>query len=151
MALENNRGEFRDPIEGENDDKNINIEHKKYTYFDLLFLNAIKKITIPLTMLWFYREFIYYGSFMILPYLGEEESKNLILLSVSEIVAALMSIPIILKVKRINSFFGFSALICLSCLMVSFFRIPDECLPTSQGCFQKFIYRSSAMVLLPIK
>lgn len=87
---------------------------------------------------------------MILPYLGEEDSKNLILLSVSEIVAALMSIPIMLKVKRINAFFGFAALTCIACLLVSFFRIPEACLPKGSGCFQKFIYRSSAMVQLGI-
>ena len=57
-----------------------------------------------------------------------------------------MSIPIMLKVKRINAFFGFTALICIACLLVSFFRIPEECLASGSGCFQKFIYRSSAMV-----
>jgi hypothetical protein len=62
---------------------------------------------------------------MILPYLGDEDSKNLILLSVSEIVAALMSIPVMLKVKRINAFFALTAMICVACLLVSFFRIPD--------------------------
>ena len=69
-------------LEGE-DTKDILIQHKKYTHFDLLLLKALKQITIPLALLWFYREFIYYGSFVIVPQLGGERSKNLILLSVS--------------------------------------------------------------------
>ena len=43
----------------------------------------LKDITIPLLILWIYREYIYYGTYIFVPVLGKEISKNLILLSVS--------------------------------------------------------------------
>lgn len=44
----------------------------------------VRKITIPLLILWIYREYIYYGSYIMISELGvEESSKNLILLSIS--------------------------------------------------------------------
>lgn len=57
---------------------------------------------------------------MIVPELGKEVSKNLILLSVSEVVAALMAYPIKLRVKRVNAFFGFTVVIGICCLFSSF-------------------------------
>lgn len=87
----------------------------------------LKQITIPLVILWIYREYIYYGSYMLVPELGKEKevSKNLILLSVSEMVAVLMSYPIKLRVKRVNAFFGFTVLIGVCCLLSSFTVVDD--------------------------
>lgn len=64
---------------------------------------------------------------MLVPELGKEKevSKNLILLSVSEMVAVLMSYPIKLRVKRVNAFFGFTALIGVCCLLSSFTVVDD--------------------------
>lgn len=56
-------------LEGE-DVKDILIQHKLYTHFDLFLMKPLKDITVPLAMLWFYREFIYYGSFRLVPLLG---------------------------------------------------------------------------------
>ncbi len=107
----------------------------------------LKQITIPLVAFWIYREYIYYGSYMLIPELGKEKevSKNLILLSVSEMVAVLMSYPIKLRVKRVNAFFGFTALIGICCLLSSFTIVDDECL-TGTFCLTKYIYRFSILV-----
>lgn len=70
IANENGRPEFNNMLEGE-DTNDILIEHKKYTHFDLFFLKTLKAITVPLALLWFYREFIYYGSIVVVPMLGE--------------------------------------------------------------------------------
>jgi hypothetical protein len=80
----------------------------------------LKKITVPLLVLWIYREYVYYGTYMIVPELGNETSKNLILLSVSEMVAVLMAYPIKLRVKRVNAFFGFTLVITICCIISSF-------------------------------
>ncbi len=64
-------------------------------------------------------------------------SKNLILLSVSEMVAVLMAYPIKLRVKRVNAFFGFTALIGISCLFSSFTVLDDDCLEAGAFCITK--------------
>ena len=61
-----------------------------------------------------------------------------------------MSVPIKLRVRRINAFFGFTALVGIACSLVSFFNIPAECYPTGEDCFQKYIYRSCAMVSMRV-
>jgi hypothetical protein len=58
-----------------------------------------------------------------------------------------MSVPMKLRVKRINAFVGFACLILIASIFVSFFRIPEECLPKGEGCLQKYIYRSATMVI----
>ena len=66
-----------------------------------------------------FREYIFYGSFVIFPHLSNETTKNLILISISESVAVLMSYPIRLKIRRINAIFGLTLIICASCLASS--------------------------------
>lgn len=61
-----------------------------------------------------------------------------------------MSVPIKLRVKRINAFFGFTVLIGIICIFVSFFNIPAECFPKGEDCYQKYIYRSMAMVIFRV-
>lgn len=43
----------------------------------------IRRITIPLAMLWIYREYIYFSSYIMIPELGKEITKNLIMMSAS--------------------------------------------------------------------
>lgn len=80
----------------------------------------IRRITVPLAILWIYREYIYYSSYIMLPELGKEITKNLILMSASEIVAVLISYPIKLKIKRRNAYFLFVSMIAISSLLSSF-------------------------------
>lgn len=46
-------------------------------------------------------------------------------MSVSEIVAVLMSYPIKLRVKRVNAFFGFTFVIGICCLISSFTTVDE--------------------------
>ena len=121
--------------------------YKKPTYFDIINRPILRKITIPLLVLWIYREYIYYGSYIIIPELGNEVSKNLILLSVSETVAVLMSYPIRLKIKRVNAFFGFATLITICSLISSFTTLDEACMEKGHVCTTKYIYRVSIMVI----
>ncbi len=61
-------------------------------------------------------------------------------------VAVLMSYPIKLRVKRVNAFFGFTALIAICSLLSSFTIVDDECL-AGLFCLTKYIYRFSIMVI----
>ena len=63
-----------------------------------------------------------------IPELGAEIKRNLILLSVSEMVAILMSYPIKLKIKRVNAIFGFTCLIGICSIVSSFTRLSPECM-----------------------
>ena len=148
MAELNKRPGLPYGLEGEQD-KDTLAEYKKVTYQDMMSNNLVRKITIPLAMLWIYREYIYYSSFIILPELGEEVTKNLILMSVSEVVAVLISYPIKLKIKRINGYFFFTFLIAIASLLCSFTRLGEECMQVGNSCISKYIYRISLMVLSP--
>jgi hypothetical protein len=55
-----------------------------------------------------------------LSYVGKEITKNLIMMSASEIVAVLISYPIKLKIKRRNAYFLFVLMILASSLLSSF-------------------------------
>lgn len=149
MAEQNNRPGLPYGLEGENDKDHLS-EYKKITYQDILSNSVIRRITIPLAILWIYREYIYYSSLIILPEMGEEVTKNLILMSVSEVVAVLISYPIKLKIKRVNGYFFFTCLIVICSLLCSFTRLGDECMKMGNTCVTKFIYRISLMVQLNI-
>lgn len=145
MAQENNRPGLPYGLEGEQD-KDALAEYKKVTYQDLLSNSVMRRVTIPLAALWIYREYIYYSSYVMLPELGNEITKNLILMSVSEVVAVLISYPIKLKIKRVNAFFFFTVLIVISSVLCSFTRLGNECMEIGNSCFTKFAYRISIMV-----
>lgn len=121
IAEENNRPSLPYNLEGSTEPDELGLlAYKKPTYLDLITRPILRSITIPLAVLWVYREYIYYGSYTILPELGGDIAKNLILLSISETVAVLMSYPIRLRVKRVNAFFGLALLICVCSLLSSF-------------------------------
>ena len=124
MAEANSRPGLPYGLEGEQEKDNL-LEYKKVGYRDMLSNSVIRKITIPLAALWIYREYIYYSSFIILPEMGEEITKNLILMSVSEVVGVLISYPIKLKIKRVNGYFFFTCFIAICSLLCSFTRLGD--------------------------
>lgn len=78
--------------------------------------------------------------------IGDEITRNLILMSVSEMVAVLMSYPIKLKIRRKNAFFLFTCLIAISSILSSFTRLDAECKKVGNACISKYIYRVSIMV-----
>lgn len=119
MAELNNRPALPYGLEGESEKDQL-AEYKKITFEDMLSNSLIRRITIPLAILWIYREYIYYSSYIMIPEMGNEITKNLILISVCEIVAVLISYPIKLKIKRRNAYFLFVCMIAISSLLSSF-------------------------------
>lgn len=80
-------------------------------------------------------------------YIGKEITKNLIMISASEIVAVLISYPIKLKIKRRNAYFLFVLMILVSSLLSSFTVLGPECMEIGNSCVSKYIYRVSIMVI----
>jgi hypothetical protein len=122
------------------------MKYRKPTYMDFLQRPIIRKITIPLLVVWVYREYIYYGVYLILPSLGSEYSKNYILLSISEISAVLLSYPIKLKVKRTNTFFFAALVVALFSILSSFTVVDVACRPNHAICGAKYISRIAIFV-----
>lgn len=143
MAIENDRPMIPYGLEGENEES---IAYRRANYWDFIKRPIIRKITIPLLAVWVYREYIYYGSYLIIPHLGDDYSKNYILLSISEIIAALLSYPIKLKIKRTNTFFFTAILVAFFCLLSSFTVIDPECMLPRESCASKYFYRISIFV-----
>jgi len=81
-----------------------------------------------------------------MPQLSEEYSKNYILVSISETVAVLMSYPIRLKIKRVNTIFSLTVLIAICSFVSSFTTLSPECMEAGFVCPSKYIYRVSMMV-----
>lgn len=97
-------------------------------------------------MLWIFREYIYYGSWIIIPEMGSDYSKNFILISISETVAVLMSYPIRMKIRRVNTFFTLVFMIGVAAVVGSLMLPPQECRAKGEQCTSKFLYRIATMV-----
>jgi hypothetical protein len=76
-----------------------------------------------------------------------EYSKNLILLSISETVAVLMSYPIRLKIRRVNAIFGLTMIILICSFLCSFKVVDKECRVKGNACSMKYLNRVCMMVM----
>ena len=61
-----------------------------------------------------------------------------------------MSYPVKLRVKRVNAFFGFTAVIAVCCIFSSFTTIDQLCMQKGNACVTKYLYRFSIMVIIPL-
>jgi hypothetical protein len=43
------------------------VANKEPSLYDLLFEPSLRRVTLPLAILWIYREYIYFGSFTLIP------------------------------------------------------------------------------------
>ena len=69
-------------------------------------------------------------------------------MSISETVAVLLSYPIRLKIRRVNTLFSLALMVCLAAALSSFTTLPPECSAPGERCSAKYLYRVSIMVLL---
>lgn len=88
---------------------------------------SYRSVTLALAVLWVFKEYIYFGSYLLVPELSQEHTKNYILISISETVAVLMSYPIRLKIRRVNSMFCLALLILISSFLCAFGVVGTEC------------------------
>jgi hypothetical protein len=78
-------------------------------------------------VLWIFREYVYFGSFTLVPEVSSDYSKNFILISISETVAVMMSYPIRLKIRRVSTFFTLALIIGVAACLCSFTTVDEEC------------------------
>ena len=126
MANENGRPPQEHGLEGEGSQEEP-IADKSPTLYDLLFEPSLRKLTLPLIILWIYREYVYFGSLTLLPEVSNEFGKNFILVSISETVAVLMSYPIRMKIRRVNTFFTLTFIVTVAAIVCSVMTVPEEC------------------------
>ena len=115
-------------------------------YLDLFRERKLRKITLFLLYIWFFRNFAYYGLNFSLPSLGTEVYRNFTIAAVAEIVANYAAEPINKRFGRKHSLIISVGLVSLSCLLIIFFSIPEGCYLAAEGCYQKTISIVSAIV-----
>ena len=91
---------------------------------------------------------MYYASNMMIPEFGNEQSRIYALMGVSEAVAVLISYPIRMNVKRVNSIAGTLLIVIVMSLVSSFTTIPEECRKDTRFCASKTLYFLTLMVNL---
>mmetsp|Transcript_16896 Transcript_16896/g.14780 ORF Transcript_16896/g.14780 Transcript_16896/m.14780 type:complete len:225 (-) Transcript_16896:329-1003(-) len=133
LEEENNKATliFPPKTEGENQGD----EHTT-GYLDL-FRGELRKESFSLLYIWFFRNIAYFGLNFSLPVLGSEVYTNFTLAAVSEVVANLLAAPIKSHMSRVKSLNLTCILVTISCLMMVFFPIPDECYLEENSCYQK--------------
>lgn len=149
MAEENSRPPLVYGLEGEKNKEELFLD-KSPTCFDLLHEPSLQRITVPLLVLWIYREYVYFGSFTLIPEVSEDYSKTFRMISISETVAVLISYPIRLKIRRVSTFITLIPIIAAASGLCSFTTVGEECRQRGESCSSKFLYRLSLMVLLAL-
>jgi hypothetical protein len=78
MAVENQRPFLPYELEGEGREES---NYRRPSYRDLYTKDLLRRITLPLCLVWVYREYIYYASSMLVPELGEQRGQLFFIVS----------------------------------------------------------------------
>lgn len=106
-------------------------------YIDLFREPRLRKITLVLLYIWFFRNFTYFGLNYSLPVLGTEMYQNFTITAIAETVANLLAGKIKFMMERIRSLCYSMVLVSVSCLLIAFVPIPEECYVDNAQCYQK--------------
>lgn len=68
IANRNDRPSLPYALEGQTSDEAL--LYKQPVYLDLVTRPVLKKVTFALVAVWIYREYLYYGSYMLVPHMG---------------------------------------------------------------------------------
>jgi hypothetical protein len=118
-------------------------------YIDLLKNPELRKITLALLYIWFFRNYTYYGLNLTLPALGTEVYQYFTYTAFAEIFANLLATRIKLRFGRKLIMMGTTGLVGLSCLAIIFFPILEDCL--MGFCYQKVAAVAFAIVRMLTK
>jgi len=156
----NNRPEFKARLIGEIEEVSANVttifpprETKDQSadtnigYLDLFTRPALRKTTLLLLYVWFFRNVTYYGLNYSLPVLGTALYRNFTFAAVSEAIASIIAVKIMLHGKRTKFLNLTAVLVTFSCLIIVFFPIPDDCYGEG-SCYQKAFSWLFAMVIV---
>jgi len=105
-------------------------------YMDLFKHRDLRRTTLALLYIWFFRNFTYFGLNYSLPVLGTEMYQNFTLTAVAETFANLYAARFKFGVGRIISLKYSLLVVSLACLVNYFLPIPEECF-LEQRCYQK--------------
>jgi hypothetical protein len=108
-----------------------------YGYMDLFKYPRIRRISLALLYVWFFRNFTYFGLNYSLPVLGTEVYQNFTLIAFSEFFSNAYAYKFKFGIGRIQSLNYSIWIVTLSCLISYFLPIPDECLLEESQCYQK--------------
>ncbi|EGR30923.1 major facilitator superfamily protein, putative [Ichthyophthirius multifiliis] len=155
ICLQNKRPRFQYRLEGEMQEgldyhqkqNQQNLQVHNYNYLDLFRFPSLRKITLCMMLLWVFRYIIYYGQTFSLSSLGAEMHSNLTFTAMSEIVATLLSAPIKMKMKRVQSLFWFSLITGIACVSLFFLQMPSQCYFLGQTCVQKALITLFAILI----
>ncbi|EGR27677.1 major facilitator superfamily protein, putative [Ichthyophthirius multifiliis] len=109
------------------------------TMLDLFKKKHLIIITLTMSFYWFFRYFTYYCILFSIEQFGNSIKTNYLLLAFIEVFAALISIPLKLRMKRkVALRLSFSIMIFVP-LLFFLIRIPKECFIYYGFCFQEFL------------
>ena len=103
IALYNRRPNFNYLLEGEVDYEGMNsqilmqsecdpfLTKKSYNYLDMARYPSLRRITLFLFLLWFFRYFTYFGFIFSLASFGDELHQNFLLTAIGEFLACILS------------------------------------------------------------
>jgi len=119
-------------------------------YLDLIKNRQLRKVTLALLYIWFFRNFTYYGLNFSLPALGTEVYRNFTYAAIAETAASLLAGRITLRLGRKFSLLTSVGIASLACLLIVFFPIPDGCYLSQESCYQKWLAIISSIVIFPL-
>lgn len=105
-------------------------------YMDLFKHRDLRRTTLALLYIWFFRNFTYFGLNYSLPVLGTEMYQNFTLTAVAETFANLYAARFKFGVGRIKSLKYSILVVSIACLVNYFLPIPEDCF-LEQRCYQK--------------
>ena len=117
-----------------------------YGYIDLFKYPRIRRISLALLYVWFFRNFTYFGLNYSLPVLGTEVYQNFTLIAFSELFSNVYAYKFKFGIGRIKSLNWSIGIVTVSCLVSYFLPIPDECLLEESQCYQKTLLVLIAVV-----
>jgi len=106
-------------------------------YMDLFRYAKIRRVSLALLYIWFFKNFTYFGLTYSLPVLGTEVYQNFTLTAFSETLANIYAARFKFGIGRIQSLNYSILIVTFSCLASYFLPIPEECLLEQSQCYQK--------------
>ena len=138
MDFENSKATtFFPPKKPRESTQNVNMSSSGY--LDLFKFKELRKTTLVLLYVWFFRNFVYYGLNYSLSVLGTEVYQNFTITALSETIANLFAARIKFAYGRITSLNMSILASSVSCLLIYFVPIPEECYVDQGQCYEKTI------------
>eukprot|EP01016_Furgasonia_blochmanni_P009277 TRINITY_DN1383_c0_g1_i15.p1 TRINITY_DN1383_c0_g1~~TRINITY_DN1383_c0_g1_i15.p1 ORF type:complete len:392 (-),score=26.03 TRINITY_DN1383_c0_g1_i15:97-1272(-) len=127
------------PLKGNFEDSfaHLKREDVTYNYLTLFKYDSLKNVTIYLMYVWFLRYYAYFCITFSLASFGSEIHQNVIITSLFEFFACILTAPIKLRFDRVRSLSVSLMFVTGCCTLLIFFPIPEHCLLYETSCSEK--------------